>query len=312
VEKRQVALLAIAGGILVLLLKVLAYLVSNSVALLSDAMESIINIVASIMMFVALTIAARPEDESHRYGYQKAENISALIEGLLVIIAAVLIVEACIGRLADPVAFTNIDQGLAISLLATSLNGLLAVIMLREARKSRSMALEGDAKHLFSDVMSSIGVVVGLFIASITGIYILDPIIALVVAALLVKMGIDVFRKTSRDLMDSSCPDEEKDITSVLDKNKDILEYHELKTRRSGHKVFMDVHICINGSVPLSEAHSISDRLEMELKEAVPGIIPNIHIEDHNYCEKQVKNETAPSPTKTSNTPIIKDDRIND
>jgi cation diffusion facilitator family transporter len=286
VNKKQIAMLAIVGGIFIFVLKLLAYFTSNSVALLSDAMESIINIVASIMMFVALNVASKSEDDNHRYGHQKAENISALVEGVLIIMAAVLIVEATIGRLFDPVPFDNINLGLIISLCATSLNGILAVVMLRESKKSRSMALEGDAKHLFSDVMSSVGVVLGLFIASITGFYILDPLIALVVAVLLVKMGVEVFRKTSQDLMDASCEEEEKLIIAVLDRNEGYLEYHDLKTRRSGHKVFMDVHICMNGDVSLSVAHSLTVKLEKEMEEAVPGIVANIHIEDHTWCEK--------------------------
>lgn len=290
-NKKQIALLAIFGGAFVFLLKLLAFFTSNSVALLSDAMESIINIVASIMMFTALIIAARPEDEKHKYGHQKAENISALVEGVLIIIAAVLIIEAALGRLFNPVAFDNINLGIIISLSATSLNGLLAVLMWRESKRSRSMALEGDAKHLFSDVMSSIGVVIGLFIASVTGLYILDPLIALVVAALLIKMGIDVFRKTSQDLMDSSCEEEERTIIAILEKSQGYLEYHELKTRRSGHKVFMEVHLCVDGDVSVTKAHDLTVRIEKELELAVPGIVPNIHIEDQNQCQKHKAEE---------------------
>jgi len=279
-------MLVIVGGVFIFLLKLSAFFVSNSVALLSDAMESIINIVASIMMFVALIIASRSVDQTHKYGYQKAENISALVEGVLIIIAAMLIIEATIGRLFNPVVFDNIDLGIIISLCATLLNGVLATIMLRESKRCQSMAFEGDAKHLFSDVISSVGVVVGLFIASITGLYILDPIIALVVAAILIKMGIDVFRKTTHDLMDSSCEEEEKAIIAILDSNEGYLEYHELKTRRSGYRVFMEVHICMSGEVSLSAAHALSVKLEKELEAAVPGIVSNIHIEDHTWCEK--------------------------
>jgi cation diffusion facilitator family transporter len=285
VEKKQIAMLAIAGGIFIFILKLLAYIISNSVALLSDAMESIINIVASIMMLAALTVAARSEDENHKYGHQKAENISALVEGVLIIIAAVLIVQATIGRLFNPVGFDDINLGLIISMCATGLNGILATIMLRESKKNRSMALEGDAKHLYSDVMSSIGVVIGLFIASVTGIFIIDPLIALFVAILLVKMGIDVLRKTSKDLMDSNCVEAETSIIAVLEKTKGFLEYHELKTRRSGNKVFMEVHLCLDGTVSVKEAHELTDKIENELKLAVPGIESIIHIEDQTQCE---------------------------
>jgi cation diffusion facilitator family transporter len=286
VNKGQLAFVVIIGGLVVFAIKLSAYFVSNSIALLSDALESIINIVASIMMFAAISIASRAEDENHRYGHQKAENISALVEGVLIVVAAVLIIEATIGRLLNPVGFEDVNLGIIISLCATSLNGILAITMLRESKKNRSMALEGDAKHLFSDVMSSVGVVIGLFIANVTGILILDPLIALVVAVLLIKMGIDVFRRTSHDLMDSACIEEEKTIVGILEKTNGFLEYHDLKTRRSGHKVFMEVHICMNGDVSLTEAHNLSIRIEKELEAAVPGIVSSIHVEDHDWCEK--------------------------
>ncbi len=280
-------MLAIAGGIFILILKLIAYLVSDSVALLSDALESIINIVASIMMLTALIISAQKEDENHRYGHKKAENISALVEGVLIIIAAVFIVIATIGRLSNPTGFNDIDLGLILSLCATSLNGVLAVIMMREAKRSRSMALEGDAKHLISDVISSVGVVIGLFIANITGLYILDPLIALLVAALLVKMGVDVLRRTSHDLMDSNCEEEEKTIEEVLEKTRGYLEYHGLKTRRSGDKVFMEVHLCVDGGISVKEAHELTERIEKALELAVPGIMPTIHIEDQDQCQSR-------------------------
>jgi cation diffusion facilitator family transporter len=286
-DKSRIAVLAIAVGFIVFILKVLAYLVSNSVALLSDAMESIINIAASILMFAALTIASKPEDVDHRYGHQKAENISALIEGVLIIIAAILIIEATIGRLFDPVVLENVDLGLLISLSATSLNGILALVMVRIARSTRSMALEGDAKHLFSDVVSSVGVVAGLFLASITGLYILDPLIALIVAILLFKMGIEVLRKTCHDLMDSTCEEEEKAIVDVLERNEGFLEYHDLKTRRSGSNIFMDVHICLDGSLTVSEGQALVTRIEGELRAAVPDLVPNIRIEDQTQCQKR-------------------------
>ncbi|MGD0818485.1 MAG: cation diffusion facilitator family transporter [Methanomassiliicoccales archaeon] len=281
-DKKQIAMLAIFGGVFIFLLKLSAYFASNSVALLSDALESIINIVASIMMFAALGIASKAEDENHKYGHQKAENISALVEGVLIIIAAVLIIEATVGRILNPVGFEDVNLGIIISLCATSLNGLLAIVMLRESKKSQSMALEGDAKHLFSDVMSSVGVVIGLFIANVTGLYILDPLIALVVAVLLIKMGISVFRRTTHDLMDSTCEEEEKAIVAVLDRKDGFLEYQGLKTRRSGNQIFMEVHIRMAGKVSLSDANELSAKIEKQIGLAVPGIVANIHVEDQS------------------------------
>ncbi len=284
-DKMRIAAIAIIVGIAVFLLKVLAYLLSNSVALLSDAMESIINIVASVMMYLALTVASRPEDLDHKYGHYKAENISALIEGILIIIAAVVIVEASISRLLNPVPLENIDIGLLVSLGATSMNGALAAVMMREARKSQSMALEGDAKHLFSDVLSSVGVVVALFIATVTGLFILDSIIAIVVAVLLARMGVDVLRRTAHDLMDSTCEEEEQVIEEILDGNSGYIEYHDLKTRRSGRRIFMEVHMCLDGDLTVSEGNRIIMTIENDLRKAVPGIVPNIRIEDQTHCK---------------------------
>jgi len=285
-DKKRVATIAIVVGIMVFLLKVAAYLLSNSVALLSDALESIINIVASVMMLLALSVASRPEDVDHRYGHHKAENISALVEGILIIIAAVVIVEASIGRLLDPVPLEDIDLGLLVSLGATSLNGILATVMMREARKNNSIALEGDAKHLFSDVLSSVGVVAALFVATVTNLFILDAIIAIVVAVLLARMGIDVLRKTAHDLMDSACEEEEKLIEEILDANSGYIEYHDLKTRRSGTKVFMEVHMCLDGDLTISEGNRIIMKIENDLRMAIPDIVPNIRIEDQTHCKK--------------------------
>lgn len=158
--------------------------------------------------------------------------------------------------------------------------------MMKEARKSRSMALEGDAKHLFSDVVSSAGVVVGLIIAVLTDLYVLDSVIAMVVAVLLIRMGVEVLRKTTRDLMDATCEEEELVIVGVLEKNQDLLEYHDLRTRRSGTTVFMDVHICIDGNKTVSEGQGIVAKVEEELKVVVPGIVPNFRIEDETQCKR--------------------------
>jgi len=285
VNKKQIAAMAIVGGIFIFILKLIAYLISGSMALLSDAMESIINIVASIMLLAAIIIAARPADESHRYGHEKAENISALVEGLLIIIAAVLIIEASIGRLMSPVPLENVDAALLISLAATSINGLMGVIMFRAAKKSRSMALEGDAKHLFSDVMSSVGVVAGLFVASLTGWFILDPLIALAVAFLLIYMGIGVLRKTSKDLMDAAYPEEEVIIRAVILRTAGVLDCHELKTRRSGNRIFLECHLCVDGASTVAEAHELTDLVTSELRKEIPEIEVNIHIETQEQAE---------------------------
>lgn len=288
-KKQQVAMLAIIGGIIVFSLKLFAYLVSDSIALLSDAMESVINIVASIMLLISLRIADRPEDEDHRYGHQKAENISAFVEGFLVIIAGALIIEASLSRILNPVELSNIDLGLVISLSATALNGVLSYVLLKEARKSGSIALEGDSKHLLSDVLSSVGVVLGLFVASVTGWYVLDPLLALVMAAIIIKMGLGILRKASLDLMDKNCPEAEEKIKKVVGSIDGYIEFHDLKTRKSGNSIYAEFHLCVSGDISVKDSHALTDRIESELKREVPGIIINIHIETEDQCCKGLR-----------------------
>jgi len=287
-RKQQVAMLAIFGGLGVFTLKLFAYLVSDSIALLSDAMESIINILASIMLLISLRIADRPEDEDHRYGHQKAENISAFVEGFLVLVAGLLIVEASLSRVLSPVELRNVDLGLVISLCATSLNLVLSFVLLKEARKSGSIALEGDSKHLLSDVLSSLGVVLGLFVASVTGWYILDPLLALVMAAIIVRMGLGILRKASLDLMDKSYPEAEERIHKVLGSIDGYIEFHDIKTRKSGNRVYAEFHLCVPGDLSVRDSHALTDKIETELKKEIPGLTLNIHIETEEQCCKDL------------------------
>jgi cation diffusion facilitator family transporter len=284
VNKQQVAMLAIIGGSLIFSLKLLAFLLTNSVALLSDALESIINIVASIMMLISIRIAAIPEDHNHEYGHQKAENISAFVEGFLILIAAFLIIGTSVGRLFNPVELADIDLGLAISLTATCINGALSYVLLKEARKSGSIALEGDSKHLFSDVLSSLGVVAGLFIASITGWYILDPLLALLVAAIVIRMGVGIVRKASTDLMDQSCPELETKIQAVLGSTSGYLEYHDIKSRKNGNNYYAEFHLCVKGDMTVRDSHRLTDGIEAELRKDFPNILVNIHVESEDQC----------------------------
>jgi cation diffusion facilitator family transporter len=276
-------MLAIIGGSLIFSLKLLAFLLTNSVALLSDALESIINIVASIMMLVSIRIAAIPEDQNHRYGHQKAENISAFVEGFLILIAAFLIIGTSVGRLFNPVELSDVDLGLVISLIATCINGALSYILLKEARRSGSIALEGDSRHLFSDVLSSLGVVAGLFIASITGWYILDPLLALLVAAIIIRMGIGIVRKASIDLMDQSCPELETKIQAVLGATSGYIEYHDIKSRKNGNNYYAEFH-CVKGDMTVRDSHRLEDGIEAELRKDFPNILVNIHVESEEQC----------------------------
>lgn len=273
-----------AVGLLIFFIKLMAYLLSGSVALLSDALESIVNIAASIMMLASIRVAMMPADAEHRYGHQRAENISCLVEGILIVIAALLIIVASLGRLLEPREFTSIGLALMVSLVATALNGGMSFLLLRSSRLNGSIALEGDAKHLLSDVISSIGIVIGLFLAEMTGWYILDPIMALVVAVLLLRMAYAVLAKTCRDLMDHSCPESEALIESVLKEHGGFLQYHDLKTRRVGDAIYAEMHLCVPAETTMAEAHDLTESIEEALGRKVPGIIINIHMETEKEC----------------------------
>lgn len=285
VNKLNLAIMAVFGGITIFVIKLMAYLISGSVALFSDAMESIVNIVASLLMLLSIRISMTPADEDHRYGHQKAEDISCLIEGLLIVMAALMVILASIDRLFDPRSFTDLTLALAISLVATGLNGGLSFALARGARRSGSMALEGDAKHLLSDVISSLSIVVGLLLAELTGWYVLDPLMALLVAALLVRMAYGLLEKATRDLMDHRCPETEAIIDKVLRGQEGLLQYHDLKTRRVGGQVFAEMHICLRADSSMAEAHDLTERIENALRDEIPGLMLNIHMETEKEME---------------------------
>jgi len=280
VSKNQSASVAVIGGFVVFCLKLAAFFVSGSVALLSDALESIVNIIASFMMFISIRISGTPADVDHPYGHQKVENISAFIEGALVLVAALLIAYTAIGRLFNPVQLGSMDIALTISLLATATNGGLSLYLNRSAKAHGSIALEGDAKHLLSDVLSSIGVVIGLFIASITGWTILDPLLALAVSMLVFKMGTELIFKAGNGLLDQAADEEQKKIQGLLDAHQPhFIDYHNVKTRKSGNKVFAELHLTVDPNLTVQKAHDLTKHLEEELHQEMPEVNMTIHVE---------------------------------
>ena len=279
-QKRQAALLAILCGVAVFGIKLVAYYISDSVALLSDALESIVNIAASGLMLCSVCISERAPDSSHKYGHEKIEDISSLLEGILIIAAAILIVHAAIGRLFEPTKLLELDVAIGISMFATALNAGLSLLLIRTAKRSGSAALEGDAKHLFSDVISTVGVWIGLVIVQLTGWGFLDSVMAFIVAALIVRMGLGLIVKSSNRLMDQSCRKEEEKIMEVLGRHSyQFIDFHDLKTRRHGNQVFAELHLSVDGSLSVKEAHDLTDHLEEELKEEQPNVNLTIHVE---------------------------------
>jgi cation diffusion facilitator family transporter len=237
------------------------------VALLSDALESVVNLVASGMMLFSVIVSERPADESHQYGHEKVENISMLVEGGLIVTAGLFIVHEALGRLSEPTPLTGVGYALGISLFATALNGVLSWHLSRTAKEADSLALEGDAMHLLSDVVSSLGVVAGLYVASLTGWSVLDPILALLVSVLVFKM-------------DRSAPEEEARIREIMEGHQSqFVDFHDVKTRRSGGRVYAELHLSMDGSVTVQESHDFVDHLEEDLLNELPGVTITIHVE---------------------------------
>jgi len=279
-RKNTAALIAIIGGLTVFSIKIIAYIYSNSVALLSDALESIVNILASGMMLFSIHISEKPADDTHEYGHQKIEDISSAFEGIFIIAAALLIVNAAAGRLFVSSELLEINLGIAISVLATGINAGISLLLTRTAKSSGSMALEGDAKHLLSDVVSTLGIWIGLIIVQVTGWYIVDSLLAFAVAILITRMGLGLILRSLRRLMDHSCIEEEKTILSVLEEHQsDFIEFHDLKSRRQGNLVLAEIHLTVQDSMSVRMAHDIIDKIEETLNEEASHIRLTVHID---------------------------------
>ncbi|GAA5335503.1 MULTISPECIES: cation diffusion facilitator family transporter [Thermus] len=278
----RAAWVSFAVALLVLGLKALAYLLTGSVALLSDALESTVNVAAALAALLAIRLAQKPPDETHPFGHTKAEYFSAVLEGVLVVGAALLIAKEALPRLLRPVPLEGLGPGLGVSLLAAGLNGLLAYFLLREGRRHRSPALTADGYHVFSDVLTSLGVLAGVGLAWATGFWVLDPLLALLVAGNILLMGFRLVRQSVGGLMDEGLsPEEVERIQGVIQAHLRgrALEVHDIKTRRAGPKSFLEFHLVVPGRMSVEEAHRLCDELERALEKEMPGLVVTIHVE---------------------------------
>lgn len=278
---QRIAALSIGVGGLVLLLKLLAWWVTGSIALLSDALESLVNVATAVTTLLAVRYAARPVDRTHPYGHAKAELLSAAIEGGLIIAAALVILQQAIAGLASPPVLTAGPAGLALNAAASVVNGLWCVILIREGRRNLSPALEADGHHLLSDVVSSLGVLGGTTAALLTGWAILDPATACLVALHVLMTGGKVLLSAGRGLMDEAPPE---DIMTMLRQTiaghaSEATDMHDLRARRAGRQIFADVHLVVPAGMTVDHAHGICDRIEAHLAEVLPDCSLTIHIE---------------------------------
>jgi len=277
----HLALGSIAVSLIVLGLKYLAYALTGSVALYSDAIESIINVVASVAAFFAVRISLRPADAGHPYGHAKAEYFSAVLEGVLIVIAALAILNEAYGAFRDPQPLDAPILGLAISTVASLLNGAWSWVLISTGRRHRSPALVADGRHLLTDVYTSAGVIVGVLLVALTGWQPLDPAIAALVALNILWSGWGLIRESFDGLMDSALPDEEvKAVGAAIDVNMaGALEAHDLRTRRAGRMTFIDFHLVVDGAMTVDASHAICDRIEDALRRDHPESVISIHVE---------------------------------
>ena len=272
---------SIVVGIVVLTLKSLAYVMTGSVALLSDAIESIVNVATAIAAFIAVRLSAKPADAEHPYGHHKAEYFSAVLEGVLIVIAAVAILREAYFAFLSP---RNLDApwlGLAVNGAALAINAGWSWVLIRQGRARRSPALEADGRHLLTDVISSIGVLAGVSLAAITGWAVLDPTLAAIVALNILWSGWGIVKDSIGGLMDEAVPAEIlARIREIISVNAEgAIEAHDLRTRHAGRMMFIDFHLVVPGSMTVSAAHDICDRLERAIKAEFPDALISIHVE---------------------------------
>jgi len=269
------AWLSIAAAVTTILLKSGAYLLTGSVGLLSDAMESLVNLAGAIMALLMLTIAARPADESHVYGHSKAEYFASITEGILIIGAAIGIMSAAVSRLLHPRGLEQLGLGLAVSIAASIVNLIVSRILLREGKNRSSITLEADAHHLMTDVWTSVGVIGGVAVAGFTGWRNLDPLVAMVVALNIVWTGFQLIRRSVAGLMDAALPVHEQDlIKEVIKKYSERgVSFHALRTRQAAARRFVSVHMLVPGQWTVHDAHHIAEDFESDIRATLGGVI---------------------------------------
>ena len=275
------AWLSIAAAVVTIGLKAGAYLITGSVGLLSDAVESVVNLIGGIMALAMLNIATRPADEEHAYGHGKAEYFSSGVEGGLILVAALSIAGAAVMRLITPKPLQELGAGLVVSLAASLVNLIVALLILRAGRKHNSITLEANARHLLTDVWTSVGVLVGVGVVALTGWQRLDPIVALLVAANIIWTGVGIVRRSVGGLMDTalSVGDLAKVRKAFETYEQNGVQFHALRTRQSGMRKFISVHVLVPGDWTVHRGHELLERIENDIRQAVPETVVFTHLE---------------------------------
>lgn len=275
------AWLSIGAAIVTIALKTAAWSMTGSVGLLADAAESVVNLVAAVVVLIALKVAASPATDRYPYGRTKAEYFSAALEGLMIFVAAAVILVSAVERFIHPLPLENVGIGLGISLVAATINGAVGFVLLRAGRRHRSLTLTADGRHLMTDVVTSVGVVAGVGLVWLTGWDRLDPIVAFAVGVMIVITGTRLLVESTQGLLDVTLPAEENArITEILRSHTTAeTRFHGLQTRTSGRERYATVHVLVPDEWTVHRGHSFIDDVERELREAVPGLITLSHLE---------------------------------
>ena len=269
------------AALLTLGLKSVAYFITGSVGLLSDAVESIVNLIGGTMALLMLQIAAKPADEEHAYGHGKAEYFSSGVEGGLILVAAVSIAVAAVPRLFHPQPLNAIGMGLTVSAVASVINLLVAVLLLRAGKRHNSITLEANAHHLLTDVWTGVGVVVGVGLVYLTNWQRLDPIVALLVVVIVLWTGVSIVKRSVAGLMDVALSEEDLGrVRKILEiYERDGIKFHALRSRQSGAKKFVSTHVLVPGDWPVQRGHELLDKIEAEIRQALPDATVFTHLE---------------------------------
>lgn len=276
------AWLSVATAVVTIGLKTWAWWMTGSVGLLSDAAESVVNLVAAVVALIAITVAERPADADHQYGHSKAEYFSAVVEGAMIFLAAAVILYTGVERLINPAPLESLGLGMAISVVAAVLNGVVGALLVRAGIRHRSPTLKADGKHLLTDVITSVGVVVGVALVWLTGWEVLDPLVAIAVGLNILVVGYRLVVQSGMGLMDATLPEEDNTvIEEILERHRvgDRVDFHELRTRESGRWRFVEFHALVPGDWSVDRGHDLVERVEQEIHAALPHTHITTHLE---------------------------------
>lgn len=301
-ERNRAAYLSLFGAVFIFLLKLFAYVATGSVAFLSDAAESVVNVIAAFLVLYAMRLALRPADYEHPYGHSKIEYLSSALEGGMILVAAGIIIVTSIPKLIEPETLNNIWMGVTVSLVAAITNIVLAQLIRREAKRVNSAALESNASHLMTDVWTSFGVIAAVLLIMVSGWPRLDPIIAIAVALNIIREGLKVLNRSISRLMDERLPEtEERMILDILNAHPQVLGFHRLRTRQAGFGRFAELDIFVKGNMSVRQAHDLVVELEDSIHRVLPNLLTTVHVEPFELGKRDAATEPKDEYLKPSN-----------